>query len=155
MNKRTLASIALLAFCIIASPQPVRAADILSAETIRVILVNNAVVWDGAEGQQKQYFNAAAETVVDHDGAQKEKGAWTVTDDGMVCSKWSTTPDWSCYQVSQEGNKMFWKGPVKSGAAKVEGDTLTATLIPTTATETGIAISMASNTAGVTTTAQR
>lgn len=155
MNRLTLPFIAFFALSSTAVPlHNATAAEILPADTIRVVLVNNAVVWEGEEGQQKQYFNAAAETVVDHDGIQREKGTWTVTDDGMVCSKWASTPDWSCYQVSQEGNKIFWKGPVKSGAAKVEGDTLTATLIPTTATETGIAISMASSD-DTTTTAQR
>jgi hypothetical protein len=143
MNKLTLALIAIFTVCLITTP--LRAAEVLPADTIRTVLVNNAVVWDGEEGQQKQYFNAAAETVVDHDGTQREKGTWTVTDDGMVCSKWPSTPDWSCYQVSQEGNKIFWQGPVKNGAAKVTGETLAATLIPTTATETGIAISMAND----------
>jgi hypothetical protein len=114
---------------------------VLSATQLRTIIVNNSLVWDDSETNQKQYFNDTAQTVVDHDGTTKEMGQWTVPDDGILCSKWESDERWNCFEVSQESNKIYWKA-VKDGTSKGDGEPIVATMIPTTPTETGIIISL-------------
>lgn len=95
----------------------------LKAEEIRTLLAGNTVMFNIGKLTQRQYFDAKGYSVFEDENFNLDKGLWTVTDDGLLCSNWKQA-GWTCYQLALEGATLSWTGPINPFGAAAGEQTL-------------------------------